>query len=141
MFSHPKCDYKIISMSYTRGPRALDSSPESLSQGEDVYHKIQILFSPKPQSILGITQIKTKAYQGTKFNQNINLSAQFQCLTFLPNPKGQGCALGQTFYLHTVLHLFSFNWICNMTFLRPSSFWPIGHNLNKHGRGPLGAAT
>ena len=39
--------------------------------------------SPTIKSILGITQIITKAYQ------NI---AQFQCLTFKPNPKGQGCA-------------------------------------------------
>ena len=44
------------------GPRALDPTPESLSGGEDVYHKIQIPFSNK--SILGITQIIPKNLSG-----------------------------------------------------------------------------
>ena len=42
--------------------------------------------SPTLKSILGITQIITKAYQVTKFKQII-LICTIQCLTFLPNPK------------------------------------------------------
>ena len=49
-----------------KGPWALDHSPESFSQGEDINP-----ISPTPKSILGITQIITKSYQVTKFNQNI----------------------------------------------------------------------
>ena len=44
-------------------PLALDRSHESLSQGEDVYLKIY--------TILGITQIITKAYQNT-YLHNVN---------------------------------------------------------------------
>ena len=50
---------------------------------------------PALKSILGITQIITKAYQVTKFK--LYLSAQFHFLTFLPNQQDQGCAYGQTF--------------------------------------------
>ena len=60
--------------------------------------------SPTLKSILGITQIITKAYQVNKFNQITFIwSAQFQCLTFLPDPIGQGCASCQTFCLHNVM--------------------------------------
>ena len=70
--------------------------------------------SPTPKFILGITQIITKAYQFTKCNQN-RLICTIQCLTFLPNLKGQGLPQSQTFYLNNVLHVLSFNLICTMT--------------------------
>ena len=47
------------------GSWTLDRSPEFLSQGENVNHKI---FIPTPKFILGITMVITKAYQFTKFN-------------------------------------------------------------------------
>ena len=55
-----------------------------------------------PKSILCITQIITKAFKSLS-SIKLYLSAQFQCLTFLPNQKGQGCAYCQTFELHNAM--------------------------------------
>ena len=56
-----------------------------------------------------------------------HLSAQFQCLTFLPSPKGQGCAYGKTFYLHDVLNFFPCKLICNIAFRKKNvlTFRPL----------------
>ena len=65
--------------------RALDRSPDSLSEGEDVYHKKFHFFNAY------IHQIITKA-KVDKINKIIlYLYAQFQYRIFLPNPNGQGC--------------------------------------------------
>ena len=82
----------------------MDHSPESLSGGEDVYHK-----SPTLKSILGITQSITKANQVTKFNRII-LTCTISMSDLLSNQKGQECVYNQTFWLQ--------NSICNITFFR-----------------------
>ena len=67
--------------------------------------------SSTPKSILGITQIITKAYQVTKFNLNI-LICTISMADILPNPKGQ------TFYLNIVLRFFLNNLIRDLTSFR-----------------------
>ena len=52
--------------------------------------------SPTLRSILGITQIITKAYQVTNFNQII-LIRTISMSYFFTQPKGSGCVYGQTF--------------------------------------------
>ena len=69
------------------GPWVLVRSPESLSRGEDVYHKSH---SPTPKSILGITKIITKAYQVTKFNQIILICTISMSAAFYPTQKIRG---------------------------------------------------
>ena len=65
--------------------------------------------SPTLKSILGITLIITKALIKSLSSIKLYLSAQFNvCMTFLPNPKGQG--------VHNIKH---FNYImCALTFFR-----------------------
>ena len=50
--------------------------------------------------------------------KNILTSAQFQYLTFKPNPRGQDSVQIQSVNLHVGLHFFHFTLICNMTTFR-----------------------
>ena len=110
------------------GPGNLDHSPESLWGGKNVTTKYNS-HSPTLKSILGITQIITKAYQVTKFNQII-LICSIQCLTFLPHPKARG-----VHKLHNVMRTMTFRkteWFYLLSQYR--SQWCVkGQNICMHG--------
>ena len=71
----------------TRGPMGPGVAHLNHCKEERMFTTNYNFHSPTLKSIFGITQTITKAYQVTKFNQII---LTIQCLTFLPNPKGQG---------------------------------------------------
>ena len=79
------------------GPLSLDSYLNPCHEDRGLSQNLNPII-PTPKSILGITQIITKAYPVTRFNQNILI-----CTIFF--------AYGQTFYLHKVQHFFPFNFM------------------------------
>ena len=79
--------------------------------------------SPQLKSFLGITQITTKAYQVTKFNQSI-LICTISMSELFTQPKRSVVCIRPSISVHNV--------ICNITFFRKKSFDPIqGSRVSK----------
>ena len=72
-----------------------------------------IFHSPTLKPILGITQIKTKTYQVTKFNQNYTYMHNSMS-ELLSNPRPGMCMMSNI-YLHNVM--------CIITFFRKKMFY------------------